>query len=275
LVGGERHCEYLVQLGMPAESVFFGYDVVDTHYYSRWTKKVREEPGLWRGRLELPERYFLASARFIEKKNLPNLLRAFANYRAESNNRNNSGTSAAWDLVVLGDGELRPRLEALRQELGLTTAVHFPGFRQYDELPMYYALAKAFIHASSVEQWGLVVNEAMAANLPVLVSNRCGCAPTLVRDGENGHTFDPHDIGAMTQCMCKMSALPEQSRQLMGRQSGQIISEFGPERFADGLRRAAAVSTATRTKARNAGDMLLLRALELNNFKRFRQKSLP
>jgi glycosyltransferase involved in cell wall biosynthesis len=47
------------------------------------------------------------------------------------------------------------------------------------------------VHASTTEQWGLVVNEAMAAGLPVLVSDRCGCAPDLVEVGVNGFTFDP------------------------------------------------------------------------------------
>jgi 1,2-diacylglycerol 3-alpha-glucosyltransferase len=55
-------------------------------------------------------------------------------------------------------------------------------------------LASAFIQASTTEQWGLVVNEAMASGLPVLVSERCGCAPDLVKNGVNGYTFDPYDI---------------------------------------------------------------------------------
>ena len=273
LVGGERNRKYLVQLGMPAEKVFLGYDVVDNHYFIESVQKVRQEVGLWRKRLELPERYFLASARFIGKKNLPNLLRAFANYRSEWNYRNNSGLSRAWDLVVLGDGALRGQLDALRQELGLTKNIHFPGFTQYDELPPYYALAGAFIHPSVVEQWGLVVNEAMAAELPVLVSNRCGCAPTLVKEGENGHTFNPQDITAIARCMREMSQMSEEIRQEMGSRSGQIISEFGPERFAGGLHQAAAVSIADRPKVQSAWDRLLLRALVLKNYERLPQRS--
>src|SRR5206468_501416 len=89
----------------------------------------------------------------------------------------------AWSLVVLGDGVLRGDLEQLRTELNLGDHVLFPGFKQYDELPAYYGLATAFIHASMVEPWGLVVNEAMAAGLPVLVSARCGCAWDLVEEG--------------------------------------------------------------------------------------------
>ena len=48
--------------------------------------------------------------------------------------------------------------------------MHLPGFKQYDDWPVYYALATAFVHASTTEQWGLVVSEAIASGLPVIVS---------------------------------------------------------------------------------------------------------
>jgi 1,2-diacylglycerol 3-alpha-glucosyltransferase len=102
----------------------------------------------------------------------------------------------ARDLVVCGDGDLRPRLHALARELGLEQRVHWPGFVQYPDLPVYYALADAFILASTIEPWGLVVNEAMACGLPVLVSDRCGCAPDLVPEGQNGFTFKPRPAAA-------------------------------------------------------------------------------
>ena len=75
LVGGQRHVEYLVELGMPRERIFTGYDVVDNDYFARRTAKIREfsENLEIRKKYGLPENYFLASARFVEKKNLPKL----------------------------------------------------------------------------------------------------------------------------------------------------------------------------------------------------------
>src|SRR5207249_1610964 len=97
--------------------------------------------------------------------------------------------------VLLGDGPERAALEAKRSELGLDNAILMPGFKQYDQLPTYYGLADSFIHISSNEPWGLVVNEAMAAGLPVIVSKACGCAFNLVEDGGNGYlvTHDNRD----------------------------------------------------------------------------------
>jgi glycosyltransferase involved in cell wall biosynthesis len=88
---------------------------------------------------------------------------------------------APWDLVLLGDGPLKADLCRLIDDLRIRNRVLMPGFKQYEELPAYYALARAFVHASATEQWGLVVNEASASGLPVIVSNRCGCVPEWCR----------------------------------------------------------------------------------------------
>ena len=86
LVGGQRHVEYLVELGMPRERVFIGYDVVDNDYFRQnaeeQSPKVRKSVETSdRSDTRLPENYFLASARFVEKKNLPKLIQAYAEYR--------------------------------------------------------------------------------------------------------------------------------------------------------------------------------------------------
>ena len=60
-----------------------------------------------------------------------------------------------WDLVLLGDGPLRETLNSQLSTLNLNEHVHLPGFKPYEELPVYYALANAFVHASTAEQWGL------------------------------------------------------------------------------------------------------------------------
>jgi glycosyltransferase involved in cell wall biosynthesis len=141
-------------------------------------------------------------------------------------------------LVLLGDGALRPALIALRSALGVDASVHLPGFKQYPELPAYYGLAGAFIHASTTEQWGLVVNEAMAGGLPVLVSNRCGCATDLVQSGANGFTFDPLDVDQLARLMRQVSA-PGFPLAAFGAESRRIIAQWGPERFARGAQAAA------------------------------------
>ena len=303
LVGGTPHKEYIIQLGMPAERVFQGYDAVDNDYFAAGAAKIRGQSSGLRSPgsqhpassiqhpapvsglspqvsgfrsppsalCHLPSSpFFLASARFVEKKNLPRLIQAYARYRelAQKSEAGNplpapsiqhpaascqlpapvsglrSPPSALWSLVLLGDGELRSSIFDLRSSLGLDAHVHLPGFKQYPDLPAYYAGAGAFIHASTTEQWGLVVNEAMASGLPVLVSNRCGCARDLVQDGINGFIFDPYNIEEMANRMFQVSGLKSQLSEF-GSASARLIANWGPDRFAAGLN--AAVECALRS----------------------------
>lgn len=232
LGGGTRHVEYLQKLGLPAQNLFPGYDVVDNAFFSSRAAAARSNAAELRVKHGLPEKYLLASNRFVEKKNLPRLLQAYADYRRKAG-------PAAWKLVLLGDGPLKKQVLALREELGLMDDLLLPGFKQYSDLPIYYGLAQAFVQASTAEQWGLVVNEAMASGLPVLVSDRCGCSVDLVEHGRNGFTFDPTNVPALSElflhCHRNEMQLPA-----LGEASLQIISRWSPETFAQNLEKAAA-----------------------------------
>lgn len=242
LVGGNPHIDYLASLGMPHERIFIGYDVVDNHHFAIGSDEVRHNADTVRARLALPRSFFLASNRFIEKKNLPRLIEAYAQYQKQAG-------AVAWKLVLLGDGPLKSKLQDLINQRDLSEWVLMPGCKQYDDLPIYYGLAGAFVHASTTEQWGLVVNEAMASGLPVLVSNRCGCAPDLVDEGRNGYTFDPYDVDALAQLMLKIAS-DACDRAAMGQASREIIARWTPQTFAENLYKAAeAALNAPRPKA--------------------------
>jgi len=240
LVGGQRHVDYLVQLGMRRERIFTGYDVVDNEYFRAKTEEIRSQTSEVREKYLLPENYFLASARFIEKKNIPKLIQAYAEYRSrlQGTGVTDPGYNgrAPWHLVFLGDGPLRESLNSQLSTLNLHQHVHLPGFKPYDELPIYYALANAFVHASTTEQWGLVVNEAIASGLPVIVSERCGCVPELVQD--NGSTFDPTNEHELAARLLEVAVLPREERERLAQASYEIAANFAPERFGEGLERA-------------------------------------
>lgn len=244
LVGGRRHIEYAIELGIPEDRIFIGYDAVDNNYFTSRVAEVRTHLPVVRKRRELPKSFFLALNRFIPKKNLIGLLRSFAEYRQTVG-------QDSWELVLLGDGPLRPEIEFERDRLGLRESVHLPGFKQYDELPDYFGAASVFVHASTSEQWGLVVNEAMASGLPVLVSERCGCVPELVQSGITGFTFDPSDQAELARLMAKMAATDEARRAEMSRAAALTIDSFSPKRFCDGFWKAAhAASDSPRVAAK-------------------------
>jgi glycosyltransferase involved in cell wall biosynthesis len=239
---------------MPKDAIFPGYDAVDNDYFAKRSAVTRAEAERLRSELDLPRAFFLASSRFVPRKNLSRLVEAFSRYRARAGQQ-------GWELVLLGSGMLAARIEAQVRELGVAGAVRLPGFVQYEALPRYYGLASAFVHASTSEQWGLVVNEAMASGLPVIVSHRCGCAPDLVKPGVNGFTFDPEDVDELAGLMHRVAAMADAQRHAMGEASRQIIADWGPDRFAEGLIKAVDVARSRPVPEANWFDRRLLAAL--------------
>jgi dolichol-phosphate mannosyltransferase len=98
------------------------------------------------------------------------------------------------NCVFVGDGPMRPELERLSEELGLTDRVAFLGYVRAADLPALYARAQLLVLPSVSEAMPLVVLEAMACGTPVLASRIAGL-PSVVRDYETGVLVDPGDVG--------------------------------------------------------------------------------
>lgn len=249
LVAGQPHVRYLTSLGFERARIHTGYDVVDNAYFANAALASIRDPERWK-RLpgfSSPTPFFLASNRFIGRKNLDTLLYGYHLYRQRA--------ADPWRLVLLGDGPLRPALEHLIDTLGLE-GVTLAGFRQIEELPAYYARASAFVHTALADQWALVVNEAMACGLPVILSKGTGCAEDLVVEGRNGFTFDTLDPEDLTARLIHISA-PSRDLQRLRQESLRLIADWGLERFATGLYEACVQATELPPRARDvAVDML-------------------
>jgi glycosyltransferase involved in cell wall biosynthesis len=243
LVGGSLHRRYLVSLGMPAERIFLGYDIVDSEHFAREVRRCREE------RAAGNRPYLLSVVRFVWQKNLVHAMRAYADYCRCAGDE-------AWEWVLCGDGPLKDEIIATRRELGLDDRVHLTGFVQLDDLPRLYADAGALWLPSISETWGLVVNEAMAGGLPVLVSQKAGCSADLVDEGRNGWTFDPTSTAEMSDVLLRLHRCEDARRAEMGRHSERIIAHWGPDRFGDGLSRASQAALA-RLKSRRRTTSLI------------------
>ncbi len=232
LVGGRRHLDYLVSLGMPRDRIALGYNAVDNDTYAANARSWRQNAA---SRLGLPPApYFLSVCRFVADKNLVRLIEAFSRYRQLCD------PSQAWDLVLCGDGPGAAEVQRGIEASGCAGAIHRPGFLQADALSRWYAHAATFVLASLVEPWGLVVNEAAACALPLLVSGRAGCAPTLVPGppGTTGFRFDPLDVEELATQMSWMATCPAEDRLAMGKSAAETVSRWGPDRFACGFMEA-------------------------------------
>lgn len=244
LVGGTPHVAYAVELGIPRSHVFTPVDVVDNRHFASG------DAGAGRLILGLDRPFFLAANRFIPRKGLGVLLDAYQRYR--------STAAAPWDLVLAGNG---PERVSLERSAG--PGVSFPGFLQYPDLPSVYAAASAFIHPAMADQWGLVVNEAMAAGLPVVVSRGAGCAPDLVDEGRNGYTVPAGEPDALADRMTRVAGLSEVERTMMATCSRDIIARYDLAAFAEGLWSAVQAGRGRANRGPTPGGTLVLRVLEV------------
>lgn len=213
LVAGQQSHSYLCSLGMPPGRIFTPWDVVDNDFFSS------VHPDHSRSN------QFICVSRFISKKNLSTLLRAFHLYKQNGGN---------WSLLIVGDGPLRPTLFDLRSSLGITNDVSILPFHQYTELRQLYHSAKSLILPSLSDQWGLVVNEAIASGLIPIVSNQCGCVPDLLV-GHSDLCFDPLSVLSLSRAMQYVSSLsPKRSTAILDSLQTRLTS-YSLESFTSGF----------------------------------------
>jgi glycosyltransferase involved in cell wall biosynthesis len=228
-VAGKPQARYAEKLGISRDRIWFGSCVVDNDYWADMANAIREDSAKNRAMFDLPEKYFLYVGRFIKKKNILTLLQAYSVYRSKTEN--------PFDLLLCGSGQQEKDIRCFIEHHELQ-GVLLRGFQQADTLPYYYALAECFILPSShFEQWGLVVNEAMASGLPVIVSDKCGCTEDLVAHGENGFICDPRNAHKLSEHMMEISRTPERCI-YMRKRSLEIIDRFSCRQAAHNLYRS-------------------------------------
>jgi glycosyltransferase involved in cell wall biosynthesis len=182
LPGGSPQAAYLRAFGVPASRIEIAQMTSDVAAIER---HVRENPAK---RAKGGPVRFLYLGRLEPHKGVADLLQAFDTLRKE-------GIKA--ELLIAGDGSLRGVVEQAAADSAIRYLGHLSGERVWDA----YAQADVFVLPSRIEPWGLVVNEAMAAGLPVIVTDRVGCAQDLVRDGVSGIVTPGEDPARLAGAM--------------------------------------------------------------------------
>lgn len=224
-VPSASHMSYYTGLGFAKEYVIFGVDVVDNEYFMKQAELAHHKETEIRGALQLPDNYFLFVGRILPRKGIETLLEAYKQYR-------DTAKGEVWDLVIVGAGDY---LNLLRTQFSDVSGLRYAGAQFGDDLCQYYGLAKVLIVPSDSDPWGLVVNEAMASGLPVILSSGCGAAKTLVRGAENGWIFKSGNVDELKTLMYRITLLSPETLKKMGKKSHEIIAQWTLDRFADGV----------------------------------------
>ena len=212
--------DYLLSLGGRPDQMLVNLNCVDNVALRRIYEKSVENRKIEQQKLGLAPKNFIFVGRLIEFKNLFRFLEAFGVAQQK--------THQDWGVIILGDGALKSDLQDFITKKNIKK-VSFQKGVSWQQVPEYLALSDVLVLPSYSEPWGLVVNEAMACGLPVLVSEQCGCAIDLVRNGENGYTFQPELLEEFSEKLLLFMGMKEESLKKMGAISEQIIQEYSPE----------------------------------------------
>jgi glycosyltransferase involved in cell wall biosynthesis len=224
LVTGSLAREHAVAYGADLDRVAVVANTVDVGAFGARVDELRARRGELRARLRAraDETLVLSVARLAPEKGLDTLAEAVARV-------------AGARLAVAGEGPLRPELE----RRGVALLGHLDG----DALLEAYAAADVFALVSRREPWGVVVNEAAAAGLPLVLSDRVGAAHDLLRPGENGELVPPDDAEAAAAALERLARDPA-LRERSGARSRELAAGWGYEPSVDAF--VAAVLSAAR-----------------------------
>ncbi len=217
---GTEAANYMLRLGVGPDQILLRRNAVDNDTLRRTYEWALPDRAGRLTALGLPPRNLIYVGRLIDGlKNITSLINAFHTVKTTVVQATN------WGLLLVGDGEDK---EALEQLAYPEPAIRFISGQAWWQIPDYLALSDALVLPSFSEPWGLVVNEAMACGLPVVVSDRCGCAPDLVEPGFNGFLFDPYKPDQLVEALTALMVRSPDELAQMGAASARRIAAYSP-----------------------------------------------
>lgn len=160
----------------------------------------------------------LAVGQFIERKGFDILLEAFSDMPDDCG------------LYFVGGVPTKQYLDIVKTKN--LSNIHFIGFKEKEVLQDYYAASDIFVHPTREDIWGLVVNEAMAAGLPIITTYRCGAGLELIKHNENGFLVE---VGNEVELHKRMLQIlyNDQLQRKMEKNSISIIKNYTIEKMAE------------------------------------------
>jgi glycosyltransferase involved in cell wall biosynthesis len=207
VVPGRASREYLHDLGIVDERIDDAPNAVDASVFTSGTRTRNGGPCR-----------LLAVGRLAREKGIDVLLRAAEGLPVE--------------ILLAGTGPEEPELRRLA---GPNTT--FLGHVDRDALPALYADADVLVMPSRSEPWGMVLNEAALAGLPLVSTTAAGAAHELIEDGLNGFRVAPDNLEALRDALLRLVE-DATFRRAAGRHSRRVAARFTPERWADEVVRA-------------------------------------
>ncbi|MBL0096237.1 MAG: glycosyltransferase family 4 protein [Bacteroidetes bacterium] len=206
---GTKASEYLEGLGAKKERVYMAMNTVDTTFF-------REETNAARSRIKKQDNFTFAYLGYlVPRKNVHKIIEAAAVL---------SKTRKDFRIIIIGDGVSKADLEREVMDQQLKGLIQFRGYLQKQELPAVFAETDALLFQTDFDIWGLVLNEAMAAGIACMASNKAGAVYDLIEEGKTGYI---NDFSNISQTVNKMEWMIDhkEAMERTGKSASVFIAE--------------------------------------------------
>jgi glycosyltransferase involved in cell wall biosynthesis len=234
ITAGQDGRAFAMRYGVSPERIHIARHVVDTTYFASEVAAARPARDEIRAALGVTGVVFLYVGRLWWGKGVRPLLAAYASLARDPTQKAS--------LLIVGDGPEEARIARMCERDGLN--VKLTGFQQRANLPHLYAAGDVFVFPTLGDPYGLVIDEAMAAGLPVISTTAAGEIRDRVIDDVNGYLVPPNDPLALAAAMRQLASDPA-LRSRMGARSAEMIAPYTPDHWAEAFEKAVEVILAS------------------------------
>ncbi len=221
LVPGSAAKEYVLATTHRGDNIYFCNNVVDNEFFAKARSISQEQKSALKKKFGLTGPVVAYFGQFIERKGLKVLMEALdlVDHKYQ------------FSLLFVGDGQLK---EGLRNRLNKIKRFpfHFAGYIDPDNLPLYYALSDLTVLPSYLDIWGMVVNESIAAGVPVICSTGVGAGRDLIAPGKSGLIFEKGNSRELASAIETMLS-SKKLREGMVKEADKILADYTIDRARD------------------------------------------
>lgn len=223
---GRESKKYFLVHGLEEEQLVLAPHAIDNErFFDSSEKQYEQKAKDWRKELGYNEndQVILFAGKFEEKKDPKILISAFKDLRRNG--------IKDLKLLLVGNGPLEEEIAGLTKN---DLNIQLLPFQNQTKMPLVYRLGNIFCLPSKGpgETWGLAVNEAMACGRPVIISDKAGCAPDLVKGKKVGNIFKASNLPDLQESLFKML---EQDINSFGENARQEIEKWNYDRITNAI----------------------------------------